>query len=316
MTGVAGYLLGRLLSTLVVFLALTLFVFMAFFALPPRNFRHPPPAAYRLHGSLAGAYTHYVWRFVAHGDLGRSYANREPVSTRLLRAAPITLSLVAGGLVLWLLCFIPLGLLSALRPRSSLDRTTTVFVYAGLCAQPLWLGLVVSWFFGHYLDVLPADGYCSLANMSTGCDGLSRWVQHLILPWIVFAIVNGALFTTMVRALVIEELEQDYIRTAEATGAGPLRIVRKHVLRNVTLPLLTMLGLTIATALAGVVFIETAFDLPGLGGLLRQSTLQRDVPMIAGSVLFLASAVVVLNLVVDLAYAIVDPRIRSSPTPG
>jgi peptide/nickel transport system permease protein len=315
MTGVTRYLVGRLLSTVVAFLALTLFVFIAFFAMPQRTFRRaPPPPAYRLHGSLVGAYTHYLWRVVAHADLGRSYGDREPVATRLFRAAPITLSLVAGGLVLWLLFFIPLGLLAALRPRSMLDRTTSVFVFAGFCAQPLWLGLLVSWFFGHYLGVLPAQGYCGIADISTGCDGLSHWAQHLILPWVVFAVVNGALFTTMVRALVIEELEADYVRTAEATGAGRLHIVRKHVMRNVTLPLLTMLGLTVATALAGVVFIETAFDLPGLGGLLRQSTLQRDVPMIAGSVLCLAFVVVVLNLVVDLAYAIVDPRIRAPAT--
>ncbi len=99
------------------------------------------------------------------------------MTTRLLRAAPITLSLVVGGLFLWLFMFIPLGLIAALRPRSFLDRATSVFVFAGFCAQPLWLGLVFSWFFGHYLGVLPAQGYCSLANLSTGCDGLTHWAH-------------------------------------------------------------------------------------------------------------------------------------------
>jgi peptide/nickel transport system permease protein len=309
MSGV-GFLLGRLVSTVVVFFALTLFVFMAFFALPPRTTgRHPPPQ-YRLQGSLFGAYAHYVWRFVAHGDLGRSYANREAVSTRLLRAAPVTLSLVLGGLVLWLLMFIPLGLLAALRPRSLLDRATSVLVIAGFCAQPLWLGLMLSWFFGRYLNVLPEAGYCSLANLSTGCDGLTRWTLHLIMPWCVFAVVNGALFAMMVRALVLEELETDYVRTAEATGAGRLHILRRHVIPNVMLPLLTMLGLSIATAVAGVVFIESAFDLPGLGGTLRQSMLQRDLPMVAGTVFVLTLVVVLVNLAVDLAYAFLDPRVR------
>jgi peptide/nickel transport system permease protein len=310
-TGVAGFVFWRLVSSVVALLALMLFVFMAFSAMPQRTAGRRPPPAYSFQGPLLTAYGHYLWQFAAHGDLGRSYADREPVTTRLLRAAPVTLSLVAGGLVLWLVFFISLGLIAALRPRSLLDRAASVFVLAGLCAQPVWLALLVSWFFGHYLGVLPAQGYCSLANLSTGCDGLEEWTQHLILPWIVFAVVNGALFTTMVRALVIEELEQDYVRTAEATGAGRVHILRKHVLRNIAVPLVTMLGLTVAIALPGVVFIETAFDLPGLGGLLRQSTTQRDVPMIAGSVVFLAVAVVVVNLIVDLAYAVIDPRVRS-----
>jgi peptide/nickel transport system permease protein len=307
MSGV-GFVLGRLVSTVVVFLALTLFVFMAFFVLPARpTGRHAPPQ-YRLHGPLLVAYTHYVWRFVGHGDLGRSYANREAVSSRLFRAAPVTLSVLLGGLVLWLLVFVPLGLLAALRPRSLLDRATSVVVIAGFCAQPLWLGLVLSWFFGKYLKVLPEAGYCSLDNLSTGCNGLTRWTLHLIMPWCVFAVVNGALFATMMRALVIEELKQDYVRTAEAKGAGQWRILRHHVLRNVAGPLLTMLGLNIATAVAGVVFIESAFDLPGLGGMLRQSMLQRDLPMVGGTVLVLTLAVVVVNLAVDLAYRVVDPR--------
>ncbi len=306
-----GYVLVRLATSAMLVVAVTVFVFVAFFALPRNTPRRQVDPHYRIHGSMLGGYAHYVWRIVAHGDLGRSYANREPVTTRLVRAAPVTLSLVVGGLVLWLAIFIPLGLLAALRPRSALDRTSTVLVLVGFSAHPLWLGLLASWFFGHYLHVLPGAGYCSLANLSTGCDGLTKWTMHLILPWFVFALVNGALFTTMVRALVIEELELDYVRTARATGAGTLRIVRRHVVKNVALPVITMLALNVGTALAAVVFIETAFNLPGLGGMLRQSTLQHDLPMIAGSVLFLAIAIVVLNLLVDLAYVVLDPRIAT-----
>jgi peptide/nickel transport system permease protein len=222
----------------------------------------------------------------------------------------VTLSLVVGGLIVWFLIAVPLGILAALRPRSLLDRASTVLVLIGLSLHPVWFGLMLSWFLGHYLHVLPESGYCSLNNLSTGCDGLMRWTSHLLMPWFVFGAINAALFMTMMRALLLEELDAEYVRTAQAKGASAVHIVRKHVLRNVSLPLVTMMGLTAGTSLAGVIFVESAFDLPGLGGMLRQATLRRDLPMTAGSVLFLALAIVLVNLAVDLAYAVLDPRIR------
>lgn len=306
----ARFVLERIVSSVVMCVALTLLVFLAFFRLAHADpgGRRDAPAAYRVHGSVLGQYLHYLWRLVAHGDLGRSYVTREPVGARLWQAAPVTLSLVAGGLVVWLLISVSLGTLSGLRPRSLGDRASTVFVLAGLSLHPVWLGLVLSWFFGHHLHVLPAQGYCSLNNLSTGCDGLARWAYHLLLPWLVFGFVNAALFTSMLRALLREELGADYVRTAEAKGLRRRHVVRRHVLRNVTAPLLTMIGLTAGTSLAGVIFIESAFDLPGLGAVLRQAALRRDLPMTAGSVLMLAGAIVVLNLLVDLAYGVLDPR--------
>jgi peptide/nickel transport system permease protein len=125
-------------------------------------------------------------------------------------------------------------------------------------------------------------------------------------------VINAALFTSMVRALVLEELGEEYVRTARAKGAGPFRVVRAHLLKNVTLPLVTLIGLNAGTALSGVIFVESAFDLPGLGGMLRQATQRHDLPMTAGSVIFLALAIMMLNLVVDLMYATLDPRIRLS----
>ena len=171
-------------------------------------------------------------------------------------------------------------------------------------------GLMLSYVFGHTLHLFPAVGYCSLANLSTGCDGLSQWTYHLILPWFTFGLLNAAMFTMMARGLVLEELNQEYVRTARAKGAGPFRIVRGHLLKNVTLPLVTIIGLNAGTALIGVIFVESAFSLPGLGGILRQATLRRDLPMTAGSVIFFALAILVLNLLVDLAYMLLDPRLR------
>ncbi len=305
------YVLVRIASSVVLFFAITLFVFIAFFALPRNDaFRRNLPSQYRIHGPVLGEYAHYIWRIARYGDFGHSYGNREAVTTRLWRAAPVTLSLVLGGLIVWLLISVPLGLLTALRPRSMIDRSATIFVLLGLSVHPLWLGLMMSWLVGNKLHVLPAQGYCSLNNLSTGCDGLSHWASHLVMPWIVFGMLNAALFTVMIRTLVLEELEEEYVRTARAKGAGERRIVTRHLLRNVTLPLVTMVGVLAGTSLAGVIFVETAFDLPGLGGILRQSTQRRDLPLTAGSVVFLALAIMVLNLIVDLSYVLLDPRTR------
>jgi len=306
------FVIGRLASSVLVVLAVTMVVFVAFFAMPrdDSSFARATPAEFRLHGAIAGEYAHYIWRIVAHGDFGRSYGTREPVTTRLFRAAPVTLSLVAGGVVVWLFLAIPLGMIAALRPRSLLDRCATFFVLAGLSIHPVVLGLVLSYLLGHRLNLLPVNGYCSIDNLSTGCDGLSHWASHLVLPWFTFGIVNAALFTTMVRALVIEELGEEYVRTAVAKGASATRILRAHLLRNVTLPLVTMLGVQAGTSLAGVIFVETVYDLPGLGGMLRRAAQTRDLPLVAGSVVFLACAIVVINLIVDVVYAVLDPRIR------
>jgi peptide/nickel transport system permease protein len=307
----ARYILARLASSALLFFAITFFVFVAFFVMPSnsRSERHVS-SAYRIHGSMSGGYAHYVWSLLRHGDLGHSYQNREAVTTRLLHAAPVTLSLVTGGLVVWLLIAIPLGIVAALRPRSLLDRASTGLVLVGVCAHPVWLALMLSYVFGHCLHVLPAVGYCSLNSLSTGCDGLSQWTLHLLLPWVTFGLLNAALFMMMMRALLREELNEEYVRTARAKGAGGGRVVRSHLLKNVTAPLVTLVGVNAGTALAGVIFVESAFNLPGLGGILRRSTLQRDLPMIAGSIVFLTVAIVVLNLLVDLAYLALDPRIR------
>jgi peptide/nickel transport system permease protein len=315
------YVLVRLFSCVLTFFAITLLVFIAFYALPRQ-----PQSAFRtrsdnghIHGSVTAGYARYVWGIVRHGDLGNSYVDRQNVRTKLLRAAPVTLSLIVGGMFVWLLLAIPIGLLAALRPRSLLDRVGTVFILIGLCAHPLWLGLVFSYFFGRYLHVVPAAGYCSVNRVSTGCEGLSQWAYHLVLPWVTFGIVNAAFFAALVRALVIEELGAEYVRTARAKGVKEFHVITRHLLRNVSLPLVTLLGIQLGTAVGTVVFVESAFNLPGLGGILRQAAVRRDLPTTAGSVVFLVVTVMFVNLVVDLSYALIDPRVRlggAAPEPA
>jgi len=310
----ARYLVARLASSLLVLVAITLLVFVAFYVTPANG---PRPGfqsnAYRIHGSLPHQYGLFLWNAVRHADLGRSYSDREPVTTRIGRAAPVTLSLVVGGLLVWLALAIPLGLLSALRPRSLVDVAVTLFVLVGISLHPLWLGLVLGFVFGQHWHVLPATGYCDLISPSTDCGGPAQWLDHLLLPWLTFGGVNAALYTLMLRAVVREELGKDYVLTARAKGAGTGRVLRTHIGSNVLPPLVTMVGMNVGVALAGVVFVESAFGLPGLGGILRQSIMRRDLPMTAGIILFVTAVIVVLNLVVDFAYSALDPRVRRAP---
>src|ERR1051325_1796607 len=249
----ARYVLARVVSSVVLFFAMTLFVFVAFFVLPASTGGPRRPGAvagnliirdtYYSHGPFLHQYSLFVWNFVRHGDLGRAYVDREAVTDKLRRAAPVTLSLVLGGVLLWLLISIPLGVLSALRPRSLLDRGSTVFVTIGLASHPVWLGLILAYFLGYRWHVVPVASYCDLVSPQTPCGGPVQWAYHLLLPWLIFGLVNAALFPSMVRASVIEVLSEDYVRTARAKGASETRVVRNHVLRNVAMPLVTMIGM-------------------------------------------------------------------------
>ena len=300
----ARYVIARLLSSVVLFFAMTMFVFVAFFVLPASTGAPRQTGAlagnnivrdtYYSHGPFLHQYSHYVWNFVRHGDLGQSYINREAVTDRLRRGAPVTLSLVLGGVILWLLISIPLGVLSALRPRSLLDRGSTVFVTIGLSSHPVWLGLILAYFLGYRWQVVPVGGYCDMVGPHTTCGGPVQWGYHLLLPWIIFGLVNAALFTSMVRASVIEVLSEDYVRTARAKGASEVRVVRAHALRNVLMPLVTMVGMNVGLALGGVLFIESVFSLPGLGDMFRQSLLRRDLPVTAGIVMVMTASIMAL----------------------
>jgi peptide/nickel transport system permease protein len=314
----ARFVVGRLLSSLVVFFAITLFVFIAFFVLPGERVRTGGLAgnlfvsdSYWQHGSMPHQYATYVWNFLRHGDLGTSYVSREPVTDSLWRAAPVTVSLVLGGVVFWLVIAIPLGVLSAFRPRSLMDRASAVFVSIGLSAHPVWLSLILGYLLGYRWHMFPVAGYCEVFSPTTDCGGPTQWVYHLVLPWLVFGLLNAALYTAMIRASVLEALNEDYVRTARAKGASELRVVRSHVARNVILPFVTMLGMNMGIAIGGVIFIESVFAMPGLGGMFRTSILRRDLPVTAGIVMFTTVAIILLNLVVDLMYAMLDPRIRS-----
>lgn len=261
--------------------------------------------------SIFEQYGHFMWRFLAHGDLGRSFNSGLPVMQQLVSAVPVTLGLVFGGAILWLLMAFPLGILSALRPRSLLDRFGMIFVLVGVSAHPVFLGLILSYVFGFKLGVVPIAGYCDFFNPVLQCGGAVDWFYHMLLPWLTFALLFAALYTRMIRALVLETLQEDYVRTARAKGAGEARVIKSHVLRNSMLPIVTMLGMDIGFAFSTVLFVESVFSLPGVGRMLYESATRIDMPAIMGIFFVVSIFVVFANMIADIVCMLLDPRIHT-----
>jgi peptide/nickel transport system permease protein len=185
-----------------------------------------------------------------------------------------------------------------------------IFVLIGISAHPVWIGLIFSYIFGFKLGWTPITGYCNAINPVGDCGGPVQWAYHLILPWVTFALLFAALYARMIRANVMEALNEDYVRTARAKGAPEWQVMRSHVLRNALLPIVTMLGMDISVALGGAIFTESVYGLPGLGRTLLLSLDNVDMPIMIGIVVFATTCIILINLFVDLLYAVIDPRIR------
>ena len=327
------YLVRRFFWAIVLFLTITLFTFVIFYVIPSQDVKigrfgisetiktQDVNEASGLHGSVFAQYGQYLGRMVSHGSLGRSITNRQEVTAIVWRALPVTASLVFGGMVLWLLIAIPVGILSAVRPRSLFDRGGMIFVLVGISAHPAWLGLILAYFLGFRWQVMPLSGYCQIIHVpsSATCGGPTQWAYHLILPWVAFAMLFAAMYARMVRASVIESLDEDYVRTARAKGASELRVIFRHVFRNAMLPIVSMLGVDAGMAFGGglianAIWMERVFGLPGMGGALISAVPVRDITVIVGITMVVAVFIIVSNLIADVAYALVDPRIRISTT--
>jgi peptide/nickel transport system permease protein len=331
---VLRYLIRRLLWAFVLFLAVTIVTYVIFFAVPADPARlqcgqRATPECIKRAAKYLGTdrpiyvqYGKFFGRLMPISftggphfkapNLGRSFSNRQTVNSVVLNAAPVTASLVFGGAVLWMLIALPIGILSALRPRSLLDRIAMVFVLIGISAHPVWIGLIFAYFLGFKAGIFPITGYADFFNPSGDVGGPVQWAYHLVLPWMTFAILFAALYARMIRANVMEALGEDYVRTARAKGAPEWLVMRSHVLRNALLPVVTMLGMDIGIALGGAIFTESVYGLPGLGKQVYDSIERFDLPVIQGIVVFATTSIIVFNLCVDLLYAVIDPRIRLS----
>ena len=328
------YLVRRVLWAVFLCFVLTLVTYLIFFQIPADPARYlvgvqavpgsdlsvQLEAARKELGVDKPIYVQYgrFLKRVVHLDLGTSYSrfrtrDERQVNDMLKEAAPVTLSLFLGATVVYLLLALPLGTLGALYPGSLLDRAILIFVLLGISAHPLIVGLFLRQTFAYQWMLLPGTGYCPLLGEERCGGGPVDWARHLVLPWVTFALLFAALYTRMVRAGVRDVLTEHWVRTARAKGAPEHRIMRAHVLRSAMLPIVTMIGMDLGFGFASAIFVEQVFGLPGLGSMAitaLRGTIGFDLPAIVGVVLAVSFAIVVINLVVDLVYAWLDPRIR------
>ena len=322
----AHFIIRRLLWAVFLFIAATIVTYLIFYVMPAdpaalaagkaatqadvarvRHFMH-------LDEPVWEQYLRFLWNLVGHQSLGTSYVNRQSVNFIIGQDAPVTASLVFGGAIFWRSLSIPVGILSALRPRSLMDRASMTFVLIGISAHPVWIGLILSYFIGYRLGLTPIAGYCNFfsGGDAVQCSGPVQWAYHMILPWVTFMVLFAVLYVRLVRANVMETMSEDYVRTARAKGASERRVMIQHVLRNSMLPVVTILGMDIGLALGGAIFTESIFNLPGLGAQVISAYNLDDLPVITGVVVFATIAVIIFNLIVDVTYAFLDPRIRLS----
>lgn len=239
------------------------------------------------------------------GDFGRSYFTGESVSGLIAPRIAVTWWLVGFALVLAVLIALPVGMLAAMQRRSWRGVAASALAQLGMAIPAFWAAIVLVLVFAVWLRWLPANGYVPLGQSVTG------WASHLVLPVVSLALVQAAVLVRYVRSAFIEVLSEDYYRTARAVGWRPFPALLRHGLRNAALSLVTVVGLQLAAVLVGAIVIESVFALPGLGSQLLSAVAQRDLMIVQAVVMFLAASVLLINFVVDLSYAWIDPRLRA-----
>ena len=314
------FFIRRVLTGIVVLWAVASGTFFLFFARPVQTVAHQlagrtaTPAVIQsvinqlgLNQPIMTQYWHFLDRLL-HGNLGYSFFTQQSVNTMIGQDLPPTASLVIGGVILWLIAGLGVGILSATRARSLFDRASTVLVLIGLSLPVFVVGelLIVAVFVP-----LNQHGFTWIQTQYAGpSQGLGGWTGHMLLPWISLAVVQAAVYTRLMRGQLLTTLGEDYIRTARAKGLSERRVIFMHGVRAALTPVVSQLGIDIGQLLGGVVVIEVVFGLQGLGQVAVAAIYQDDLPVIIGFVLVAAAFVVVANIVVDLAYAVLDPRVR------
>ncbi len=249
-------------------------------------------------------YAKWLWLAV-QGDLGNSiYGSRVPVSQLISEALPRTLSLASLSFVVATVIAIPAGLIAATRKNSGLDYAVTFVAFLGLSMPDFWLAILLIIVFAANLHWLPAIGYAPLS------EGFWPWFSHLILPAIAVGTAFSAIVARMIRSSMLEVLNADYMQVARSKGLSELSLILKHAFPNALIPVITVIGIAFALLMSGAVVVENVFAIKGLGRLLIQSILNRDYPVVQGSILIVSAIFVFSNLLVDFLYTIVDPRIR------
>jgi peptide/nickel transport system permease protein len=315
------YIIRRILWGVVVLVLVAALTFVLFRILPTadparlRAGRSPSPKVIAevrhnlgLDKPLITQFWIYIRNLFLHFDLGYSYYSGASVRGLIFDRLPATISLAVGAAVLWLAIGLPVGIISALKRRSRLDRASMGTALVLLSAPEYWLGLIVLYLFAAdigRLKVFPGAGsYVALSSDP------SKWFTSLLLPWLVLAAGFAAVYARLMRASLIETMSEDYIRTARAKGLNERRVVVRHGVRAAINPIVTIFALDLGTLLGGAILIETVFDIPGVGRLSYDAITHADFPIIQGTVLLVALFIVVANILADIAYAFLDPRVR------
>jgi peptide/nickel transport system permease protein len=238
------------------------------------------------------------------GDLGRSLTLGIPVVDALVARAPITIGIAIYSMILTILIGLGTGMLAALNHNRWIDQAATLFALLGVSLPNFWLALVMIVLFSVHLGWLPTGGYVPFTRDPVG------WLRTATLPAVALALMQAGLLTRITRSTMLEVLNQDYIRTARAKGLPEWIVVGRHALANVMMPVVTMIGLVLSVLLSGSIVIETIFGIPGIGSLLGSAISNRDYPMIQGGLVFVTTALLLLNIVIDMLYTSLDPRIR------
>ncbi|MDM4761498.1 ABC transporter permease [Galbitalea sp. SE-J8] len=311
------FVASRLLYTAVVLLGVLVVVFALIHLVPgdpvriALGTRYSPETYQALrHASgldrpIAAQFLSYLGGAVT-GDLGVSFRNGQPVTLILLDRLPATLSLAGVGVVIALVIALPLGTLAALREGRAVDGAIRVVSQFGVSVPDFWIGMLLITLFSAVLGLLPSSGYVPIVEDPV------QWLRRVTLPALTIGLVAGSIMTRYVRAAVIDVASSGYVRTAESKGLGRAVVVGRHIGRNALVPVLTITGIQLATMLGGVIVVEVVFAWPGLGRLMYDSVASRDYPVIQGAVLMIAALFLAINLIVDILYSVIDPRIRLS----
>ncbi|MBV8491986.1 MAG: ABC transporter permease [Alphaproteobacteria bacterium] len=310
-----AYIVRRILATIPVMAVVAIFVFALLYLSPG------DPAAIiagdtatvediaRIHAKLGldqplyVQFASWVWRLL-QGDLGISIFTNLPVSRLIEQRLEPTVALTIATLIVSVVAAIPMGVLAAWKAGSWIDRLVMVFAVLGFSVPVFVLAYILIFVFAIWADLLPVQGYVSITA------GFWPFLSHIILPSAALGMIYAALIARITRASMLDVLAQDYIRTAQAKGLANEQVLIGHALKNAAVPIVTIIGIGIALLIGGVVVTETVFAIPGLGRLTVDAILRRDYPIIQGIILIFSAAYVVINLLVDLSYTLIDPRIR------
>jgi len=315
------YIIRRVLWSILLLFIVSFLVFLVFYVLPStdpallRAGRNPDPdlvkeltKQYGLDKPFYVQYWFYMRDLLFHFDFGRSYQNNVDVRPEIFGRMPATISLAIGGAIVWLLVGIPLGVLAAVKHNTWIDKAAMGLALVAISAPVYWLGLVSTYTFSSDFGLIKL--FDTSGNYTDIWHDPSQWTRSLILPWLVLAASFAAIYARFMRSNLLDVLDEDYIRTARAKGLKERRVVFRHGVRSAVTPIVTIFGLDLGILFGGAILTETVFNIPGIGRTAFDAIQKSDLPIVQGTVLIGASAIILFNLIVDVLYAFIDPRVR------